>query len=107
MFYFHVLFSCSIVLSFVSPLTYHPSTPRHLHLYPPSPFFLIPLVATLTPQVLSITDPHLSPVSTMLDIEDEVNIAQFHPLPGVGIVYGTKRGKVKIFRRGSCVVHKG
>ena len=29
----------------------------------------------------------------------QVNIAQFHPVPGNGIVYGTKRGKVKVFYR--------
>lgn len=29
----------------------------------------------------------------------QVNIAQFHPIPGNGIVYGTKRGKVKVFYR--------
>ena len=32
----------------------------------------------------------------------QVNIAQFHPFPGVGLVYGTKRGRVRVFRRGDC-----
>ena len=32
----------------------------------------------------------------------QVNIAQFHPYPGVGLVYGTKRGRVRVFRRGDC-----
>jgi activator-of-BECN1-regulated-autophagy protein 1 len=41
----------------------------------------------------------LKTVSVLLDEDDEVNIAQFHPIPGNGIVYGTKRGKVKAFRR--------
>jgi hypothetical protein len=29
----------------------------------------------------------------------QVNIAQFHPFPGQGIVYGTKRGKVRTFSK--------
>ena len=33
----------------------------------------------------------------MTDEEDEVNVAQWHPCPGQGIVYGTKRGKVRSF----------
>eukprot|EP01035_Chromulina_nebulosa_P020055 gene20055-26036_t len=33
------------------------------------------------------------------DFEDEVNIAMFHPFPGYGIIYGTKKGKVKAFIR--------
>jgi hypothetical protein len=28
-----------------------------------------------------------------------VNVAQFHPFPGHGIVYGTKRGKVRKFSK--------
>jgi hypothetical protein len=31
----------------------------------------------------------------------QVNIAQFHPLPGSGWVYGTKRGRVTIFVKGT------
>lgn len=27
----------------------------------------------------------------------QVNIAQFHPVPGSGVLYGTKRGKVRVF----------
>ena len=34
----------------------------------------------------------------------KVNIAQFHPIPGNGIVYGTKRGKVKVFYRNNYEV---
>ncbi|KAJ0236175.1 Transducin family protein / WD-40 repeat family protein [Hirschfeldia incana] len=30
--------------------------------------------------------------------EDEVNVACFHPSPGGGLVYGTKEGKLRIFR---------
>ena len=35
-----------------------------------------------------------APISIIADYDDEVNIAQFHPDAGSGIVYGTKRGKV-------------
>jgi hypothetical protein len=37
----------------------------------------------------------------MCDQDDEVNIAQFHALPGQGIVYGTKRGKIRSFMHAS------
>jgi activator-of-BECN1-regulated-autophagy protein 1 len=36
-------------------------------------------------------------VKVVEDLEDEVNIAQFHPMPGYGVVYGTKRGKTRAF----------
>ena len=36
----------------------------------------------------------------------QVNIAQFHPVPGNGIVYGTKRGKVKVFYRNNFEVQE-
>eukprot|EP00597_Dinobryon_sp_UTEXLB2267_P010278 CAMPEP_0170101732 /NCGR_PEP_ID=MMETSP0020_2-20130122/2435_1 /TAXON_ID=98059 /ORGANISM="Dinobryon sp., Strain UTEXLB2267" /LENGTH=780 /DNA_ID=CAMNT_0010324887 /DNA_START=325 /DNA_END=2666 /DNA_ORIENTATION=- len=36
---------------------------------------------------------NLRTVATMSDKEDEVNVAQFHPRAGGGIVYGTKKGK--------------
>ena len=39
------------------------------------------------------------PPSLPLCVSPQVNIAQFHPIPGNGIVYGTKRGKVKVFYR--------
>lgn len=29
----------------------------------------------------------------------QVNIAQFHPFAGHGIVYGTKRGKIRTFSK--------
>ena len=35
-----------------------------------------------------------------------MNIAQFHPIPGSGIVYGTKRGKVKVFHRNNYEFEK-
>jgi hypothetical protein len=43
----------------------------------------------------------LSTKAVMCDPDDEVNIAQFHPIPGHGIIYGTKRGKIRTFSR--CV----
>jgi hypothetical protein len=33
---------------------------------------------------------------SILNTDDEVNIAQWHSVPGTGIVYGTKRGIVKV-----------
>lgn len=33
------------------------------------------------------------------DIEDEVNIVQFLSIPGAGMVYGTKKGRIKAFVR--------
>jgi hypothetical protein len=35
------------------------------------------------------------------DRDDEVNIAQFFPVPGHGLLYGTKRGKIRTFLRES------
>lgn len=35
-------------------------------------------------------------VSTLTSIEDDVNIARFHPESGHGFVYGTKQGRVRI-----------
>lgn len=35
-------------------------------------------------------------VSILPSAEDEVNVACFHPLPGRGLVYGTKEGKLRI-----------
>ncbi len=34
---------------------------------------------------------------TVSDTIDEINVALFHNIPGNGIIYGTKRGKVKSF----------
>eukprot|EP01036_Dinobryon_divergens_P027952 gene27954-36820_t len=42
---------------------------------------------------------NLKTVATMSDKEDEVNVAQFHPHAGRGIVYGTKKGKVRCFTK--------
>ncbi len=41
-----------------------------------------------------------SPITTVAvinDVEDEVNAAYFHPVAGQGLVYGTKRGKVRAY----------
>lgn len=35
-------------------------------------------------------------VSAMLSCDDDVNIARFHPDSGVGFVYGTKQGRVRV-----------
>ncbi|CAI9276614.1 unnamed protein product [Lactuca saligna] len=37
-------------------------------------------------------------VSVLPSAEDEVNVACFHPLAGVGLVYGTKEGKLRILQ---------
>ncbi|CAN0263961.1 unnamed protein product [Laminaria digitata] len=34
----------------------------------------------------------------MLTADDDVNIACFHPEPGMGCVYGTKQGRVSLVR---------
>lgn len=54
---------------------------------------------TVACELLSVCDDHLPSVSMVSDKEDVVNIAQFHPLSGRGLLYGTKRGKVRIFCR--------
>jgi len=38
----------------------------------------------------------ISHVATMLSGDDDVNIARFHPHSGVGFVYGTKQGRVRV-----------
>jgi hypothetical protein len=48
-------------------------------------------------EVVSLSD--MSTVTVMPDDEDEVNIAQFHPISGMGVLYGTKKGKVRTFRK--------
>lgn len=54
-------------------------------------------------EVLDLEDVAMTTVTVMPDQVDEVNIAQFHPLPGCGVLYGTKRGKVRMFLRSSMV----
>ena len=41
----------------------------------------------------------MNPVCVLTDQEDEVNIAQFHPIAGNGILYGTKNGKIRKYQR--------
>ena len=41
----------------------------------------------------------MSTTCILTDAEDEVNIAQFHPLAGNGILYGTKKGKIRKYQR--------
>lgn len=48
-------------------------------------------------EILSAQHSSLPTVKVVEDVEDEVNIAQFHPMPGYGLVYGTKRGKTRAF----------
>jgi activator-of-BECN1-regulated-autophagy protein 1 len=38
----------------------------------------------------------MTQIATMLSREDDVNIARFHPDSGVGFVYGTKQGRVRV-----------
>ncbi len=50
-------------------------------------------------EIVNLMSDDLESVCVVADEEDEVNIAQFHPTPGMGVVYGTKRGKVRIITR--------
>ena len=34
-------------------------------------------------------------IRSLPSLDDEVNVATFHPVPGAGIVYGTKEGKLR------------
>jgi WD40 repeat protein len=52
-------------------------------------------------EVISLRGGDLGMAAVMTDEVDEVNIAQFHPLPGGGLIYGTKRGRVRVFKRAS------
>ncbi len=38
----------------------------------------------------------------MAVLEDEVNVAAWHPFPGGGMLYGTKEGKLRLFRHDRC-----
>eukprot|EP00955_Chlamydomonas_euryale_P106811 365728-Chlamydomonas_euryale.AAC.1 len=40
----------------------------------------------------------LEVVRMLPSLEDEVNVAAFHPVPGAGIVYGTKEGRLRSLR---------
>lgn len=52
----------------------------------------IPIYTIL--EVYRVSDMEL--VRVLPSAEDEVNVACFHPLPGGGLVYGTKEGKLRI-----------
>ncbi|XP_010542908.1 PREDICTED: uncharacterized protein LOC104815976 [Tarenaya hassleriana] len=47
-------------------------------------------------EIYRVSDMEL--VRVLPSAEDEVNVACFHPSPGGGLVYGTKEGKLRIFR---------
>lgn len=50
-------------------------------------------------EVINLQDPSLRTMTLMVDSDDEVNIAQFHPTPGFGIIYGTKKGRIRTYVR--------
>ena len=50
-------------------------------------------------ELIDLTNPKMATANVMEDVEDEVNVAQFHPISGGGIVYGTKKGLVRVFHR--------
>ncbi|XP_020092194.1 uncharacterized protein LOC109712835 isoform X1 [Ananas comosus] len=54
----------------------------------------IPIYTIL--EVYRVSDMEL--VGVLPSAEDEVNVACFHPLPGGGLVYGTKEGKLRILQ---------
>ena len=55
---------------------------------------LMPLHTIL--EVIALRDMGL--VRVLPSVEDEINAACFHPIPGVGLAYGTKEGKLRILR---------
>ncbi|KAG2260382.1 hypothetical protein Bca52824_079676 [Brassica carinata] len=52
-------------------------------------------------EIYRVSDMEL--VRVLPSSEDEVNVACFHPSPGGGLVYGTKEGKLRIFRYNTAV----
>jgi hypothetical protein len=50
-------------------------------------------------EVVDTLSSGLESVAYFTHPEDEVNVSIFHPLPGLGLVYGTKTGKLRVFRR--------
>lgn len=50
-------------------------------------------------EAMDVTHPDMVSVNVISDHEDEVNIAQFHPVAGLGLLYGTKKGRVRVFKR--------
>lgn len=47
--------------------------------------------------------PDLRLVRVLPSAEDEVNAACFHPLPGGGLAYGTKEGRLRVLRHDRLV----
>jgi len=47
-------------------------------------------------EVFSLNDDAISLVGVLPSGEDEINAAAFHPLPGGGLAYGTKEGKLRM-----------
>lgn len=41
---------------------------------------------------------NLQLVRVLPSLDDEVNVAAFHPVPGAGLVYGTKEGRLRMLR---------
>lgn len=41
-----------------------------------------------------MTQESLPSTAIINDVQDEVNIARFLPVPGTGIIYGTRKGKL-------------
>ncbi|XP_035821212.1 uncharacterized protein [Zea mays] len=57
-------------------------------------------------EVYRVSDMEL--VRVLPSAEDEVNVACFHPLPGGGLVYGTKEGKLRILQHnGANMINMG
>lgn len=50
-------------------------------------------------EVVDSLTPGLDSVAFFTHPDDEVNVSVFHPLPGLGLVYGTKTGKLRVFQR--------
>jgi hypothetical protein len=48
---------------------------------------------------LTFADSYVLFIFSIFFISHQVNIAQFHVMCGAGVLYGTKRGKVRVFRR--------
>lgn len=51
-------------------------------------------------EIYRVSDMEL--VKVLSNAEDEVNVACFHPLPGGGLVYGTKEGKLRVLQYDSA-----
>ncbi len=54
--------------------------------------------AQLSPRSSVRSTKDLELVRALPSLDDEVNVAAFHPVPGAGVVYGTKEGKLRSLR---------